>query len=52
MVIALAKLIPRGLKDYSEYKVYGRTLCRFLREYNEAITIAIEVRRCENNRKQ
>jgi len=43
VVIALAQLIPRGLSDYYEYKVFGRTLCKFLRTYNEAINIAIEV---------
>ncbi|CAD8171232.1 unnamed protein product [Paramecium pentaurelia] len=42
VVIALAKLIPRGLENYDNYKQYGRTLCKFLRDYNDAIFIALE----------
>jgi hypothetical protein len=45
-------LIPRGLDNYDEYKKYGRTLCKFLKDYNEAVSIALEVKYKFNLRKQ
>ncbi|KAM3136015.1 hypothetical protein pb186bvf_011820 [Paramecium bursaria] len=42
VIISLSYLIPRNAQDYTQYKPYAKTLCRFLREYEKTIQVAIE----------